>query len=139
MIRRSSQQQILNAAVEILARDGFDRARMSDIGELAGVATGTLYNCFESKEQLHAAVVAECPSVMPPEAVPGEEAPLRERLLALAQHALTEIVDRYPELVRVVTLDAHRIPGQGRQIRSKFVEPLSRAIADILEEQVGLG
>lgn len=75
MIRRSAQeqiprlrrcwQQILDAVVEVLAPDDFDRARMSDIAELPRVVKGTSYNYFESVQQLRAAV-GRAPDDRPP-------------------------------------------------------------------------
>lgn len=46
------RSDILKAAREIFARDGFTDARMSDIAESAGVAKGTVYLYFPSKEAL---------------------------------------------------------------------------------------
>ena len=53
--------------MQVLARDGFERARMLDIAEAAGAAKDARYNCFESKEQLHAAIIRECPPVLLPQ------------------------------------------------------------------------
>ncbi len=50
--------QLLAAACRVLARKGYARASVSDIIREAGVARGTFYNYFESKQALfHAALV----------------------------------------------------------------------------------
>lgn len=49
---------ILEAARSIFRRDGYDSAKMSDIADEAGVAPGTLYLYFKSKEAL-ASVIGE--------------------------------------------------------------------------------
>jgi AcrR family transcriptional regulator len=43
---------IVDAATEVLARDGFARAQMVEIARVAGVSVGTLYNYVEGKEAL---------------------------------------------------------------------------------------
>jgi AcrR family transcriptional regulator len=47
---------ILNAARVVLLRDGYAAAKMSDIAAEAGVAPGTLYLYFDSKEALAGAI-----------------------------------------------------------------------------------
>jgi AcrR family transcriptional regulator len=46
------REQILEAAVKVFARRGFGNATVAEIAEEAGVAAGTIYNYFESKEEL---------------------------------------------------------------------------------------
>jgi len=45
-------KQILTAATDIFARNGFHKASVNDIAKKAGVAKGTVYIYFESKEEL---------------------------------------------------------------------------------------
>lgn len=46
------RERILAAAVKIFAKEGFYNARVSQIAELAGVADGTIYLYFKSKDDL---------------------------------------------------------------------------------------
>lgn len=50
---------IIDAAVALFARYGFFGATVPDIAERAGVATGTIYRYFETKEALVNAALAE--------------------------------------------------------------------------------
>ena len=43
---------ILESAEKVFAQKGYDRAKMTDIAQLAGVADGTVYEYFENKELL---------------------------------------------------------------------------------------
>lgn len=43
---------ILEAAVEVFAEEGFAEAKVARIARVAGVATGSVYNYFDSKEDL---------------------------------------------------------------------------------------
>jgi AcrR family transcriptional regulator len=46
------RMQIAHAAVEVFARQGFDRAKMDDVAREAGVGKGTLYEYYADKEAL---------------------------------------------------------------------------------------
>ncbi|MEM7729108.1 MAG: TetR/AcrR family transcriptional regulator [Pseudomonadota bacterium] len=50
--QKRKRAAILAAALDVFDRDGFEGARMIDIAEAAGVAKGTLYLYFETKEDL---------------------------------------------------------------------------------------
>ena len=50
--RRDRRQNILDAAVAVFADKGFHRSRVSDIAGQAGVADGTIYLYFKSKDDL---------------------------------------------------------------------------------------
>jgi len=51
-IRESRKSEILNAAMELFATEGFDVTSISKIAEKAGISKGLLYNYFNSKEEL---------------------------------------------------------------------------------------
>jgi AcrR family transcriptional regulator len=46
------REQILNAAVTVFARTGFQTARMEDVAREAGLSKGTLYLYFDSKDAI---------------------------------------------------------------------------------------
>ncbi len=46
------RERILMAAVEVFTRCGYNRARMEEIAETAGIGKGTLYEYFDSKLHL---------------------------------------------------------------------------------------
>lgn len=50
---------LVAAARRIFERDGYVRARITDIAEEAGVAHGSFYSHFDGKEEIFAAVMAE--------------------------------------------------------------------------------
>src|SRR4030043_2044199 len=51
--------EILEQAARIFAAKGFHSATVADIANASGFAIGTLYQFFESKEKLYAAVLTE--------------------------------------------------------------------------------
>lgn len=50
--REARYRQLLQAALQVFARHGIDAASVADIAEAAGVAKGSVYLYFESKEAL---------------------------------------------------------------------------------------
>src|ERR671939_503365 len=45
-------QQIIEAAVRVFARNGYYNSRVSDIAREAGVASGTIYLYFKTKDEI---------------------------------------------------------------------------------------
>lgn len=90
--REVTRQTILQAAQEIFTRDGFSNSKTSDIARLAGVAEGTVYLHFESKQGLFAATTNKTYDQMIIEARTILEQPL-DKLTLLKQltryHLLT--------------------------------------------------
>ncbi len=56
-VSEERKSQILNAAEEVFAEKGFDKARMDDIAEETGLSKGTLYLYFKSKNDLIIAIL----------------------------------------------------------------------------------
>ena len=55
--RERTPQRLIAAARVVFERDGFHDARLADVTRQAQVSTGTLYNYFQSKEELFRAVM----------------------------------------------------------------------------------
>src|SRR4029078_4417516 len=45
-------QQIIEAAIRVFARNGYYNSRVSDIAREAGIASGTMYLYFRTKEDI---------------------------------------------------------------------------------------
>src|SRR5437773_3173482 len=45
-------QQIIDAAVRVFARNGYYNSRVSDIAREAGIASGTIYLYFKTKDEI---------------------------------------------------------------------------------------
>lgn len=54
----AKQQAILQAALDLFAEQGFDHTTTKDIAQRAGVAEGTVYKRYKTKDELLAAVLA---------------------------------------------------------------------------------
>ena len=51
------ENQILDAAISVFSRDGFDRANTDRIAKVAKLGKGTIYRYFKNKEELFFSVV----------------------------------------------------------------------------------
>jgi AcrR family transcriptional regulator len=84
------RRDIMQAALELIAERGFHRAPMAEIAEKAGVAAGTIYRYFESKDvlitELHRELEDKIMAVLQ-EGYPSGR-PLRERFLYLIRELL---------------------------------------------------
>ncbi len=58
-IRLASQEKILRAAFELIAKNGYEGTSIAMIAKKAGVSKGLLYNYFDKKEDLVRALLAE--------------------------------------------------------------------------------
>lgn len=88
------RREILQAALEIIAEQGFHGAPMADISERARVAAGTIYRYFENKDvlirELHAELEEEMGALLSRDFPHAE--PLRERFLYLIKTVLGYLV-----------------------------------------------
>jgi TetR/AcrR family transcriptional regulator, fatty acid metabolism regulator protein len=57
--RAAKRERILRAAIRVFSRKGFFNARISEIARAAGVADGTIYLYFKSKDDLLTALFEE--------------------------------------------------------------------------------
>jgi TetR/AcrR family fatty acid metabolism transcriptional regulator len=55
--RGEKYDRILEAAIEVIAQKGFERARVSDIASSAGIADGTVYLYFKNKNVILRAAI----------------------------------------------------------------------------------
>ena len=56
--KRATERRILDAGRRLFSSRGFEATTTRDLAKAAGIATGTLFNYFESKESLATALVA---------------------------------------------------------------------------------
>ena len=103
------RRQILDAAVQVFAQEGFHACRVSDIAREAGVAHGLIYHYFDSKDEVLNELFVERWSLLL--AAIGEidmrPIPPREKLDAVAGF----IIDSYrhdPELMKVIIVEVTR-------------------------------
>ena len=58
-MRESRRKQIMDAALELYATEGYSHCSISQLAKHAGISKGLMYNYFESKEALLVAIIDE--------------------------------------------------------------------------------
>lgn len=81
VLKDEVRDRILDAALEVFARDGFETATMASIASSAGLGAASIYRYYASKDELFAAVVT-------PEITQQFETLLERRVSALARNTL---------------------------------------------------
>jgi TetR/AcrR family transcriptional regulator, repressor of fatR-cypB operon len=133
---------IMQAALELIAEQGFHGAPMAEIAEKAGVAAGTIYRYFENKDvlitELHRELEDRIMAVLQEGYPTGR--PLRERFLYLNQKLLRYFIDhplhfRYMEQYFNspfgITMHRDKLLGKSGNpdlLREIFEEGISRQI-----------
>ncbi|MCB9760768.1 MAG: TetR/AcrR family transcriptional regulator [Alphaproteobacteria bacterium] len=139
------RQELALAALAVFAERGFARTSMSQVAEAAGVAKGTLYLYFSSKEELVVAAasawVAQVEAAAPPPIDPAS-APL-PRLRALLQ-ASTRAFLEDPSVVKLflAVLRGAIEPGDPLarlDVVQRVSAPIRSAIVGILRDGAARG
>jgi AcrR family transcriptional regulator len=99
---------VVDGAVRAVEKHGSRRATMGDIATLAGVAKGTLYNHFRTKESVYAAAVETGVNALVDECTVLAHHDLAEALAVAAERlgthpALRRIADDEPAVVATLT------------------------------------
>ena len=93
---------ILNASVRLFSTKGFHNVSMQDIAEESEYAVGTLYNFFQSKEQLFAELMSNCANKIYNTIWPILESNLREdEKLRTLMRGYNKMVEENLEFIRL--------------------------------------
>jgi len=95
MAKTDKRGEILRAALELIAEQGFHSAPMALIAERAKVGTGTIYRYFENKDVLIAELYRDIEGRITPVLLEGysTQKPIRERFLHLGSALLRYFID----------------------------------------------
>lgn len=109
--KEETRRAILAAAAELFSKRGYDQASIDEIAEAADVAKRTLYNNFESKEQIVLALRFQSFETLIEKAC--QEAEKGKSPIAAIEHFVVESVRwtyEQPELARVLLRDGSMLP-----------------------------
>jgi TetR/AcrR family transcriptional regulator, fatty acid metabolism regulator protein len=124
---------ILDAAIRVFARQGFNGCRVSDIADEAGVAYGLVYHYFRSKDEVLDTLFLERWNVLL-EAIretDRQDIEPREKLQQIASF----IVDSYrhdPDLMKVIIVEVTRAANSFGQTHLAKISEAYELIADIV-------
>ncbi|WP_066644747.1 TetR/AcrR family transcriptional regulator [Christensenella timonensis] len=131
-------QKIINAALEIYHKEGYDSLSMRRIAEVSGLAVGTVYTHFEDKEALLAQVLAgEIEQIMTQfmETVFGKEP--KEALYGAIYCFIGRMVETPEDVInQVVNFESDKeyiertLFGIRKQVQQLFVELITRVFME---------
>ena len=124
---------ILDAAIRVFARQGFNGCRVSDIADEAGVAYGLVYHYFRSKDEVLDTLFLERWNVLLDaiRETDRQDISPREKLHQIASF----IVDSYrhdPELMKVIIVEVTRAANSFGQTHLAKIQEAYGLIADIV-------
>jgi AcrR family transcriptional regulator len=139
MVTAFRTQEILAAAREVLGRRGFAEMTMEEIAGAAGVAKGTLYLYFQSKDELIQALITQVGELMLQdiEAIVEASDPPPEKIRRVASLLLDYLVRERPlfpayarDLLREGRGAAKGYWNRLQEMEEKFVELVTRVFAE---------
>jgi AcrR family transcriptional regulator len=141
--RQAKLQAILDAALDVFAEKGFATTRLEDVALRAGVAKGTLYLYFDSKQALFEALIRSGIAA-PIEAIEDKvigldlsaEATLRMLFAFLRQEVLAT---QRKEIVRLILSEAGRFPEIAALYHREVVSRGMRLLRRVVERAIARG
>lgn len=128
----ATRAAILAAAAAVFTEQGFERARMTEVARRAGVAKGTLYLYFDTKEALFEGVLRDA-LTLPfdwTERAPEPDQSIRDFLLGTVLPSVRMIEESGRiDLLRLVMREGARFPEVAESYRRVVLEPGMRAVA----------
>jgi TetR/AcrR family transcriptional regulator, fatty acid metabolism regulator protein len=133
-------QQIIEAAVRVFARKGYYNSRVSDIAREAGIAAGTIYLYFKTKDDILVTLfrdkMADFVGVLR-KAIAGEADAASKIRRLVSLHF--RILEESPDLAEVVQVELRQGQKFFRGASSQEIGAYFALIGSVLEEGVAEG
>ncbi|OGK87321.1 MAG: hypothetical protein A2W08_05045 [Candidatus Rokubacteria bacterium RBG_16_73_20] len=133
-------QQIIEAAIRVFARSGYYNSRVSDIAREAGIAAGTIYLYFRTKDEILVTLFREKMAewvALVREAIAGEPDSLAKIRKIVALHF--RMIEGNPALAEVLQVELRQGHKFFRGASAQEVSAYFDVIADVLEDGVLAG
>jgi TetR/AcrR family transcriptional regulator, fatty acid metabolism regulator protein len=133
-------QQIIDAAVRVFARNGFYNSRVSDIAREAGIASGTIYLYFKTKEDILVTLFREKMAgfvrELRTEIAREHDAQAKIRRLVRLHF---EVLEANPDMAEVVQVELRQGQKFFRGASAHEVSAYFELIGSVLQEGVAAG
>lgn len=134
------RQQIIEGAVKVFIEKGFHRTTTKEIAEAAEVSEGTIYNYFQSKDDLLMGIVNQLAEIDPREALMDQalEIDLRTFLREHFVARMLELGDQY-NLFLAVLPEILNTPALRERYYHELLERANHMFEGHLEKRVARG
>ncbi|MBI2203252.1 MAG: TetR/AcrR family transcriptional regulator [Candidatus Rokubacteria bacterium] len=133
-------QQIIEAAIRVFARTGYYNSRVSDIAREAGIAAGTIYLYFKTKDEILVTLfrqkMAQWVGYLRAEIAGEPDAVAKIRRLVRLHFA---VLERYPDLAEVVQVELRQGQKFFRGASAQEVSAYFELIGSVLAEGIAAG
>jgi TetR/AcrR family fatty acid metabolism transcriptional regulator len=133
-------QQIIEAAIRVFARNGYYNSRVSDIAREAGIASGTIYLYFRTKEEILVTLFREQMASFVAylrREIAGEPDAVAKLRRLVALHF--SVLEQNPALAEVVQVELRQGHKFFRGASAHEVSAYFELIGSVLEEGVAAG
>lgn len=141
-VSAKKRNDILDAAVAVFLRDGYERASMDDIARRAKVSTATLYKHAKNKSALFGSILARAWDLDGTDRAPRRDPRRtpREALTAIGEHYAQSLTDpKIVALFRTMIGECQRFPELGQDLYNRAKLPYLLRLERYLEEQTAAG
>lgn len=144
MNRKRREQLILDAAVRVIARQGYEQTSVSEIIDEARVARGTFYLYFKSKKNIFSALLDRfltdlSRNIAKIKAADGPaEFDLAQRIRLQASDLISTITQN-KLLAKILLIDAHSIDRECHAKLNQFIDEIAAVIRHDIDENIKIG
>ena len=133
-------QQIIDAAVRVFARNGFYNSRVSDIAREAGIASGTIYLYFRTKDEILVTLFREkmAAFVGALRTEIGRERDPEAKIRRLVRRHF-EVLEASPDMAEVVQVELRQGQKFFRGASAHEISAYFELIGSVLREGVAAG
>jgi len=136
----SKRERIIEAGLKLFANESYQAVTMDRVAEAAGVAKGTLYLYFQSKEDLYLGILTDGMESISRnyQASVDPQADVKIRL----RRAITlsiEFYDQRRDLLRLMMTEEPRMPEARNRLREEWRDRRVRFFNSLIEEGVQSG
>jgi len=143
-VSEERRTQILEAAMAVFARQGFDQARMDDIAQEAGLSKGALYLYYKSKDAIIAAILQffftramkKLQGFLESEEPPS----VREQLLRLNQYYIAEM--KWMVSLLPLSFEFYAVAARQKTVRQflkQYFKDYREVLADLVQRGIDRG
>jgi AcrR family transcriptional regulator len=139
--KQRRQEQILAAAFQVFAVQGYEAARLDDVADRAGIAKGTIYLYFRDKKQLFRAVVRSLLRKRFDAVARTFSGSAEDLLRGLVSRMYNEIVsnEKVRSIVRLLIAESGRFPQLADIYHREIIAPGMKALRHVLLQGIASG
>lgn len=119
--QRHRRERIIEAATGLLDAQPYEQIQIRDVAESAGVALGTLYRYFGSKEHLYAAVLGAWSDARPEREPAADESDPESRLRARAKQSVARF-EAQPNFIGLQHVIQQSSDAEAQELYREFSE-----------------